>query len=285
MTTEVFRNMVYDADSQNQLSNLFMVCFDEFHFMNDPERGTVWEESVISCPPSVRILALSATMGNVDEIQGWMSSIHGNTDLVQSQYRPVPLRYFFAMRQGLFPLFRDPNAGPGALAGVTRSEEKETFNQLEEGCKINPTIVKLEEQLLRSKSNNKGGKYFRNNQNKNSNSNAIPKYSDVADELRKLQKTPAIFFIFSRSGCEEAANQVMKSGIRLLGPDDVTYVNEALAAFIRQNPMIPIVRSNVVLLQAGVGVHHAGLIPVRQMFKLDFFCFKNHCFIGLEIID
>ena len=69
-TTEVFRNMVYDQDSQNQLSNLFMVVFDEFHFMNDPERGTVWEESVISCPLSVRILALSATMGNVQDIKG-----------------------------------------------------------------------------------------------------------------------------------------------------------------------------------------------------------------------
>lgn len=70
MTTEVFRNMIYNKDSENQLSNLFMVCFDEFHFMNDPDRGTVWEESVISCPANVRILALSATMGNVDEIKG-----------------------------------------------------------------------------------------------------------------------------------------------------------------------------------------------------------------------
>lgn len=49
-----------------------MVVFDEFHFMNDPERGTVWEESVISCPLSVRILALSATMGNVQDIKGHM---------------------------------------------------------------------------------------------------------------------------------------------------------------------------------------------------------------------
>eukprot|EP01034_Spumella_vulgaris_P030937 gene30937-38237_t len=64
MTTEVFRNMIYGQDSETQLSDLFLVCFDEFHFMNDPERGTVWEESIISCPKDVRILALSATMGN-----------------------------------------------------------------------------------------------------------------------------------------------------------------------------------------------------------------------------
>jgi superfamily II RNA helicase len=59
MTTEVFRNMIYDTDSENQLSNHFAVIFDEFHYMNDPDRGTVWEESVISCPPHIRILALS----------------------------------------------------------------------------------------------------------------------------------------------------------------------------------------------------------------------------------
>lgn len=111
MTTEVFRNMIYDQDSENQLSNLFMVCFDEFHFMNDPDRGTVWEESVISCPRSVRILALSATMGNVADIKGWMGSIHGPTELVSSNHRPVPLRYLHGLKTGLLPLFRDPNAG------------------------------------------------------------------------------------------------------------------------------------------------------------------------------
>ena len=56
MTTEVFRNMIYDSDigTDGQLNNLFMVCFDEFHYMNDPDRGTVWEESIISCPENVR---------------------------------------------------------------------------------------------------------------------------------------------------------------------------------------------------------------------------------------
>jgi superfamily II RNA helicase len=131
--------------------------------MNDPDRGTVWEESVISCPPSVRILALSATMGNVNDIKGivniqyiykyiyilkskgWISSIHGPTELILSEHRPVPLRYLFSMRQGLFPLFRDPNAGPGALAGV-----KKTDGKLDNGVSINPTIIKYEEQFMKN---------------------------------------------------------------------------------------------------------------------------------------
>ncbi len=124
-------------DSENQLSDLFMVCFDEFHFMNDPDRGTVWEEAVISCPPSVRILALSATMGNVQQIRGWMAAIHGPTSLVHTDFRPVPLRYLYAtkkggsaltlvsthrltcrMHSGMLPLFHHVDAGPGGKEGV-----------------------------------------------------------------------------------------------------------------------------------------------------------------------
>jgi superfamily II RNA helicase len=195
MTTEVFRNMIYDRDSENQLSNLFMVCFDEFHFMNDPDRGTVWEESVISCPPSVRILALSATMGNVHEVKGWITSIHGPTELVQSDHRPVPLRYLFAMKQGLMPLFRDPNAGPGGRTGIVKSGGK-----LDPGSTINPAIIKIEEQALKNvqmKMTRSGKPVKAAKLNPQS---MIPKYSDLAEEMHSLKLLPAIVFIFSRVG-------------------------------------------------------------------------------------
>jgi superfamily II RNA helicase len=59
-------------------------------------------------------------MGNVDEIRGWMEHIHGPTALVSNAVRPVPLRYIFATRQGFYPLFRHPDAGPGAPLDVTK---------------------------------------------------------------------------------------------------------------------------------------------------------------------
>jgi len=271
MTTEVFRNMIYDQDSQNQLSNLFMVCFDEFHFMNDPDRGTVWEESVISCPPSVRILALSATMGNVDDIQGWMESIHGKTALVASDYRPVPLRYMFAMKQGVFPLFRNPNAGPGAPAGVERERGK-----LGTGSTINPTITRFEDQhIQKSKNDVKIGSRSKSSRPvrsmKPNPNHIIAQYSDVVDELHLLQQLPAIVFIFSRAGCEQAAKNVMQSKRKLLTAADVEYINAALARFIRANPDIPVDKVNVQMLRSGVGVHHAGLITVWKGFIEDLF--------------
>jgi superfamily II RNA helicase len=291
MTTEVFRNMVYDPDHDTQLGNTFMVCFDEFHYMNDPERGTVWEESVISCPQHLRILALSATMGNAQDIQGWLTTIHGPTDLIQSDYRPVPLRYFFALRQGLFPLFKDAYSGPGAVNGIQRiphtnknatgppannnTSNNNNHGKLHLGSTLNPAILRVEEQLI-----NKQLQRTRQQSASRAGSNPaaavpvkllIPSYTEVADELRKLSKLPAIFFIFSRSGCEDAANLIVQSGLKLLNKNESMELRDKLTVFLKTNTMIPIGKRKIEMLKAGVGVHHAGLLPVWKAFIEDLF--------------
>ena len=81
MTTEVFRNMLLE-DDQARLAGVAYVVLDEFHYMNEPSRGTVWEECCILCPPSARIIALSATMSNAPQIAQWLSAIHAPTELV-----------------------------------------------------------------------------------------------------------------------------------------------------------------------------------------------------------
>lgn len=283
MTTEVFRNMIYDPDSSNQLSDVFVVIFDEFHYMNDPDRGTVWEECVISCPSHIRILALSATMvtsymaicvshmticmcqGNVEDIQGWFEWTHGPTSLVASDYRPVPLRYLFALKSGLLPLFRDPNSGPGAPNGV-----KKLKGNLEPGSVLNPSIVKLEEQALKkSLTRSTPTRPFRNPK---PNAQAlVPRFIDIAEDLHNLKLLPAIVFIFSRAGCEQAAKAIAQMRTKLLSEEDVRFVTQAIGLFAKNNPEIPIQKSVVVMLKAGVAVHHAGLIPVWKAFIEDLF--------------
>lgn len=267
MTTEVFRNMVYDAGSESQLSNLFAVIFDEFHYMNDPDRGTVWEESVISCPSHIRILALSATMGNVDDIQGWISSIHGPTELVSSTHRPVPLRYLFAMKQGLLPLFRDPNAGPGALRGVSLLPGGKVPGY----CVVNPSIVKLEEQagkIAQSKATKSGRPLKTIKPNANT---VLPRYDDIVADLKKADLLPAIVFVFSRTGCEQYAKLITGMRTKLLTDDDVRYIGLAITNFAKTNPEIPISKQLVMMLKSGVAVHHAGLIPVWKGFVEELF--------------
>ena len=70
---------------QARLAGVAYVVLDEFHYMNDPSRGTVWEECCILCPPSARIIALSATMSNAEQIAQWLSAIHAPTELVSSR--------------------------------------------------------------------------------------------------------------------------------------------------------------------------------------------------------
>jgi replicative superfamily II helicase len=150
MTTEVYRNMAWRAtgqssstsssttssstndnaaaaqlndpgeDKSSDLDDTAVVVFDEFRYMGLPGRGGVWEESVITSPSHVQMIALSATLPNADDLCRWMESVTQRTTvLVQvSQQRPVPLRYLYATKEGLYPLFRDPDAGPGSPHGL-----------------------------------------------------------------------------------------------------------------------------------------------------------------------
>jgi superfamily II RNA helicase len=101
--------------------------------------------------------------------------------------------------------------------------------------------------------------------------NLIPKYSDLANDLSKANLLPAIVFIFSRVGCEQAAQMVLQSKNHLLLPEESSYISQAITNFARNNPEIPISRNMVLMLKAGVAVHHAGLIPVWKSFIEDLF--------------
>ena len=98
MTTEVFRNMLYGTNFgavADNLKNVKYVVLDEVHYMNDEQRGTVWEESIIYCPTNIQIIALSATVANADELTAWINTVHSKTELVNTDFRPVPLKFFY----------------------------------------------------------------------------------------------------------------------------------------------------------------------------------------------
>ena len=113
MTTEIFRNMLYaEASEQDDpLADVEAVVLDECHYMNDSQRGTVWEESIIHCPPSVQLVALSATVANAGQLTDWIEKVHGPTTLVLSDHRPVPLQFSFCSAKGLHPLLNEQGTG------------------------------------------------------------------------------------------------------------------------------------------------------------------------------
>ena len=111
MTTEVFRNMLYGTNFgavADNLQNVRYVVLDEVHYMNDEQRGTVWEESIIYCPTNVQIIALSATVANADELTDWINTVHSKTELVDTDFRPVPLKFYYfdsSQPDKLLPMF------------------------------------------------------------------------------------------------------------------------------------------------------------------------------------
>src|SRR5262245_55329892 len=90
MTTEIFRNTIFE--SPERLAPVDFVVFDEVHYLDDLERGTVWEESILYAPPHVRVVALSATVPNVDELAAWVAEVRATAvEVVIESERPVPL--------------------------------------------------------------------------------------------------------------------------------------------------------------------------------------------------
>ena len=89
MTTEVLRNMLYEHSTT--LNALRFVILDEVHYLADRFRGPVWEEVIIHLPRQVSVIGLSATVSNVEDFSSWISSVRGDTKLVVSERRPVPL--------------------------------------------------------------------------------------------------------------------------------------------------------------------------------------------------
>src|SRR3954467_1559116 len=111
MTTEVLRNMLY-ADSP-ALAGLGYVVMDEVHYLADRFRGAVWEEVIIHLPDDVLVVSLSATVSNAEEFGAWLDTVRGNTEVVVTEHRPVPLWQHVLVGQRLYDLFADDPA-PGA---------------------------------------------------------------------------------------------------------------------------------------------------------------------------
>jgi len=94
MTTEIYRNSLFE--NLDRLKKIGWVIFDEVHYLDDPERGTVWEEAILFTPPEIRMLALSATVPNVRELCEWIQSVHERPiAFIEESHRPVPLEFLF----------------------------------------------------------------------------------------------------------------------------------------------------------------------------------------------
>ena len=102
MTTEILRNILYQ--NPRRMDSVLYVVVDECHYMNDMDRGTVWEEMIIHAPSHLCFVALSATISNADELVNWISSIHNPMEVIEHLERPVPLKHFYFAGETIYPV-------------------------------------------------------------------------------------------------------------------------------------------------------------------------------------
>ena len=167
MTTEVFRNMLYGTNFgavADNMKDVRYVVLDEVHYMNDEQRGTVWEESIIYCPTNVQIIALSATVANAQELTDWINTVHSKTELVDTDFRPVPLRFFYFDSSQPYKLL--PLLTPSGQLNKKIKPEKRDFHRGKRKSPKSPVV-------------------------------------DVVRNLYQSDMLPAIYFTFSRKKCDE----------------------------------------------------------------------------------
>ncbi|WP_017651700.1 DEAD/DEAH box helicase [Fortiea contorta] len=233
MTTEIFRNMLYGTPIGQvgiSLVDVEAVVLDECHYMNDRQRGTVWEESIIYCPPEVQLVALSATVANSDQLTDWLNRVHGPTDLIYSDFRPVPLEFLFCNPKGLFPLLNDSKN------------------------KINPRLSNR-------------GKRKQGDKGKNGRPEA-PSIAYTLSHLQQRDMLPAIYFIFSRRGCDKAVAEV--GDLWLVNNDEAYRLRVQIDEFLHRNPEAG--RSGQIApLYRGIAAHHAGILPAWKVLVEELF--------------
>ena len=127
-TTEIFRNQLFDSLRGGEEVSADLVVFDEAHYLADEERGHVWEEAIILTPPRIRMLLLSATIGNAAEFAAWISEVRGiNCGVVtRPGARPVPLRAAFLMPdKRLLPLLNQYGKLNSEIARLSEQEQRD----------------------------------------------------------------------------------------------------------------------------------------------------------------
>jgi len=231
MTTEIFRNSLFERGEE--LDDLGCIVFDEIHYMDDLERGTVWEESLIFLPKNVRLLALSATVSNLAQFREWLTEVRGReVALVESKERPVPLSHFLHF----------PGLGPKRADRVRELPGREDPRRARDGRRSHARGADR-------RTRPGGGRVSAN---------------DLLDRLEQHDQLPALFFCFSRREVEQRARENARR--RLLRDAErmriETLFDELCGRFeIPADASLDELRA---LALSGVSFHHAGLLPLHK---------------------
>jgi len=231
MTTEILRNLIYE--DPKRLDMVRYVVLDEVHYIDDFPRGSVWEEIVIQAPKTIKLVGLSATIGNYREIADWMAENRGGMETVFHDVRPVELKMWLAINNRFLPLFK-------VDGGIDQRTWSKAAQEEEASYRVGGYRSLPSNDLLH-----------------------------VVPELRRLDMLPAIYFIFSRRGCREALKRCSYHEIDLTTAEEKEAIDRVAAERLQgltDHDEEALFRRMVDarLLRRGLAEHHAGLLPYHK---------------------
>jgi len=237
MTTEIFRNTVFDEPER--LHDVEYVILDEIHYINDIQRGTVWEESLIFAPQHIGFICLSATIPNLDEFAAWIREVRPALDVkvIQETTRPVPLEHHVWL----------PGVGEASLKDLDRLDQMAKSKQR----RLRPHETR---RALGAGKRDPAGQ------------------GDIITHLDMLERLPCLYFCFSRMACEQNASRHI--AYELLTPEEqeqmlAMYDGLCVQFGLQDDATAARVRN---LVAHGVAYHHAGLLPMVKEVVERLFC-------------
>ncbi|XP_067173330.1 superkiller complex protein 2 [Apteryx mantelli] len=248
MTTEILRSMLYNGS--DIVRDLEWVIFDEVHYINDAERGVVWEEVLIMLPDHVNLILLSATVPNTLEFAQWVGRIkRKRLRVISTRQRPVPLEHFLytgnspRTRDQLFLLLdaHGTFCTQGYYAAVEAKKERTSKHAQSFGAK-QPTFGGT------GPGQDKGV------------------WLALLGALRAREQLPVVAFTFSRSRCDEHAAALGSLDLTSSAEKSEVHVffQKCVARLKGSDRQLPQVLHLAELLKRGIGVHHSGVLPILK---------------------
>lgn len=276
MTTEILRNNLYQKkyDTKNLAldfnidieTEVGVVIFDEVHYINDQDRGTVWEECFMLMPACVQLLMLSATIDKPEKFAEWIEKIHKESTkqvfLSTTNIRFVPLEHYLWL-----------GANAGIIKNIKDKEFKEQFNKNKNKLHLIKTQNKPFDELTYHKIN-KYITYIKKNNLFVARQHVL---NELTSYLKQNEMIPAIYFVYSRANVEKYANDIT---ISMFSEDEETYpqiIDKECRQILSKLPNyeeylhLPEYVNMIKLFQKGIGIHHSGIMPVlREMVEILF---------------
>ena len=263
MTTEILQNKLFDPKASHldfDIDNLGCVIFDEVHYIDDQERGTVWEQSIILLPNTVQMVMLSATIGEKEEFAKWISRIKEKDVVIcDTNIRVVPLHFYTFLTN---------------TKKIVEKTGDKSMKRLLEYQKGELCCFKNQDMLFNElviEQNKKCVNHIKKDPLSLSRKHVL---NDLCGVLREREMFPALCFVFSRRQVEEMAKEISVS-LFMEGEQDYEVepvVRQLLVSRVKnwkEYMMLPEYHTYLDLLRKGIGIHHAGMLPIfRELIEI-----------------